>query len=46
MTPETDKIVDYDARPYPRDGVIESSEIIIGAMEINKDNQRISVLFH
>ena len=38
--PETDKIVDYDARPYSRGWChSESSEIIIGNMEINKDNR-------
>lgn len=43
--PDTDKVVDYDARPYSRGWChSESSEIIIGNMEINKDNRvRISV---
>ena len=38
--PDTDKVVDYDARPYSRGWChSESSEIIIGNMEINKDNR-------
>ena len=45
--PDTDKVVDYDARPYSRGWChSESSEIIIGNMEINKDNRVKEIVVH